>query len=62
MEEVIYIEDKTNELEDLTLKFIETLQKEGTQIDKRWLAIAKTDIEKAFMSLRRAGFNGERIK
>lgn len=62
MEEVIHIQDKTKELEDLVLKFIETLQIEEGQVDKRWLAIAKTDIEKAFMSLRRAGFNGERIK
>lgn len=34
-------------------KVIEVLEKEQT-IDKRWLAIAKTDLQKGFMSLIRS--------
>jgi len=38
-----------------TGSFIEELEKiESVGIDKRWLAIAKTDLQKGFMSLVRA--------
>ena len=33
--------------------FINELEKNG-YVDKRWLAIAKTDLQKAFMSLHRS--------
>lgn len=34
-------------------EFIETLEK-SNDVDKRWLAIAKTDLQKGFMSLVRS--------
>jgi hypothetical protein len=35
------------------------LAKEVNSCDPRWLAIAKTDFEKAFMALRRAAYNNQ---
>jgi hypothetical protein len=51
-EEIKAIE-KTEELADQVGGFILELEKNG-YVDKRWLAIAKTDLQKAFMSLRRS--------
>lgn len=45
--------EKTEELADQVGDFILELEKNG-YVDKRWLAIAKTDLQKAFMSLRRS--------
>ena len=45
--------EKTEELADQVGGFILELEKNG-YVDKRWLAIAKTDLQKAFMSLRRS--------
>lgn len=35
---------------------------EHANVDKRWLAIARTDIEKGFMALNRAIFKPQRVK
>ena len=43
--------NKSKELADQVGDFILELEKNG-YVDKRWLAIAKTDLQKAFMSLR----------
>lgn len=48
-------------LEETVLRIIDAAQKDGIG-DPRWLAIARTDIEKAFMSLNRAIFRPGRIK
>ena len=45
--------EKTEELASQAGDFIYELEKNG-YVDKRWLAIAKTDLQKAFMSLRRS--------
>lgn len=52
-QEEIKATEKTEELADQIGGFILELEKNG-YVDKRWLAIAKTDLQKAFMSLRRS--------
>ena len=52
-QEEIKATEKTEELADQAGGFILELEKNG-YVDKRWLAIAKTDLQKAFMSLRRS--------
>ncbi len=52
-QEEIKATEKTEELADQVGGFILELEKNG-YVDKRWLAIAKTDLQKAFMSLRRS--------
>jgi len=44
---------KIREIEGVIIRDIVRLQSEAS-VDKRWLAIARTDIEKGFMSLRKA--------
>lgn len=45
--------NKSKALASQTGDFIDELEKNG-YVDKRWLAIAKTDLQKAFMSLTRS--------
>ena len=45
--------NKSKELASQVGDFIDELEKNG-YIDKRWLAIAKTDLQNAFMSLTRS--------
>lgn len=45
--------NKSKELANQVGDFIDELEKNG-YVDKRWLAIAKTDLQKAFMSLTRS--------
>ena len=45
--------NKSKELANQVGDFIDELEKNG-YADKRWLAIAKTDLQKAFMSLTRS--------
>ena len=45
--------NKSKELASQVGDFIGELEKNG-YVDKRWLAIAKTDLQKAFMSLTRS--------
>ena len=45
--------NKSKELASQVGDFIDELEKNG-YVDKRWLAIAKTDLQKAFMSLTRS--------
>ena len=52
-QEEIKATEKTEELADQVGGFILELEKNG-YVDKRWLAIAKTDLQKAFMSLTRS--------
>lgn len=46
--------------EERVLREIDRLQKSG-EGDPRWLAIARTDIEKGFMALNRAIFQPHRV-
>lgn len=48
-------------LEERLLRIIDYLQQSGMG-DPRWLAIAKTDLEKGFMALNRAVFQPSRIE
>ena len=45
--------NKSKELASQAGDFIDELEKNG-YVDKHWLAIAKTDLQKAFMSLTRS--------
>ena len=45
--------NKSKELASQVGDFIDELEKNG-YVDKSWLAIAKTDLQKAFMSLTRS--------
>lgn len=47
-------------IEERVLRVIDTLQATG-EGDPRWLAIARTDLEKGFMALNRAVFQPARI-
>jgi hypothetical protein len=47
-------------MEERLLRIIDYLQQSGMG-DPRWLAIAKTDLEKGFMALNRAVFQPARI-
>lgn len=48
-------------VEERVLRIIDWLQKTG-EGDPRWLAIARTDLERGFMALNRAVFKPTRIK
>lgn len=52
-QEEISAMNKSKELASQVGDFIDELEKNG-YVDKRWLAIAKTDLQKAFMSLTRS--------
>lgn len=56
----IELVNRNKVIEEQVLRIIDTAQKDGLG-DPRWLAIARTDIEKAFMSLNRAIFRPGRI-
>lgn len=47
-------------LEELVLRTMDAY-KENPDIDQRWLAIARTDLEKAFMALNRSIFKPQRM-
>lgn len=54
--------NKHKEMEERILLIMDTYATMGTDVDQRWLAIARTDLEKSFMSLNRAIFKPERVK
>lgn len=58
--------NKNKQIEEKILRLIDDLENEqlsgeSFQADRRWLAIAKTDLEKGFMALNRAIFKPTRI-
>lgn len=58
--------NRNKETEEKILRLIDDLQNgqlkgESFQADGRWLAIARTDLEKGFMALNRAIFKPERV-
>lgn len=58
--EKIDLVNANKETEERLLRSIEAATKSGL-MDPRWAAIAKTDLEKAFMALNRAIFQPSRI-
>ncbi len=48
-------------LEELVLRTMDAY-KENPDIDQRWLAIARTDLEKSFMALNRSIFKPARMR
>lgn len=58
--EKIDIVNVNKQTEERLLRSIETLTKAGV-MDARWGAIAKTELEKAFMALNRAIFQPSRV-
>lgn len=48
-------------IEETVLRFLDELGYDSS-IDKRWLAIARTDIEKGFMAVNRAVFQPARVE
>ncbi len=50
-------------LEETILRHMEGFPKElGEDYDKRWLAVARTNLELAFMAMNRAVFQPERVR
>jgi hypothetical protein len=49
------------EAEERVLRVIDLLMDGKMEVDKRWLAIARTDLQKGFMALNRAIFQPRRI-
>jgi hypothetical protein len=52
--------NENKQLEETVLKRLDAL-KEHTDVDQRWLAIGRTHIEQAFMSINRAVFKPQRL-
>jgi hypothetical protein len=48
--------------EESLLRMIDEMRDKGHQYDQRWLAIARTQFEQAYMALNRAIFKPERAK
>ena len=59
-DERVALVNANKETEERILRLIERLQKDPVY-DPRWLSIARTDLEKAFMALNRAIFQPGRI-
>lgn len=53
--------NRNKKIEELVLKVIDELEV-VSDIDRRWLAIAKTDLEKGFMAMNRSIFKPSRAK
>jgi hypothetical protein len=49
------------QLEEVIMRIMDTMKTKAT-IDQRWLAIARTEMEQAFMAMNRAVFKPGRIK
>jgi hypothetical protein len=60
-QEAIDMVNANKQTEERLLRLVERMQQQQ-EGDQRWLAIAKTDIQRAFMSLNRAIFRPERVR
>lgn len=47
--------------EERILRVLDSLKPLGDEVDQRWLAIGRTDLEKAFMAINRSIFKPTRI-
>ena len=61
--EAIEAVNRFKELEERTLRAIEALSVAGSAVDHdpRWLAIGRTDLQRAFMAINRAVFQPGRV-
>lgn len=48
--------------EELTLRQLDQMSEDRAQYDQRWVAIARTHFEQAYMAMNRAVFKPERVK
>lgn len=48
--------------EEQLLRLLDSMKMDGDKFDQRWLAIARTHFEQAFMALNRSVFKPERVK
>lgn len=61
-EENVALVNGFKQSEEYILRTLDELAKEGDTIDKRWLAIGRTQLEQAFMAINRAVFQPTRVK
>ena len=59
-EDAVQLVNFNKEIEETILRMMDGM-KNGSNVDQRWLAIARTDIEKGFMALNRAVFRPDRV-
>lgn len=59
-DEVIELVNENKKLEEMVLRMLDAYA--DADVDKRWLAIARTHIEEGFMALNRAVFKPQRVK
>lgn len=56
----IKIVNTFKEIEEAVLRLLDDMEK-GTEIDQRWLAIGRTNLEQAFMAINRSVFKPQRV-
>lgn len=61
-EENVALVNSFKQAEERILRTLDECAKEGETIDKRWLAIGRTQLEQAFMAINRAVFQPGRVK
>jgi hypothetical protein len=54
--------NKNKQLEERILRQLDELRNDSVKYDQRWLAVARTHFEQAFMALNRSIFQPQRIK
>lgn len=59
-EKIVQVNANKN-IEEEVLRILDKM-KEDPEVDQRWLAIGRTEIEKGFMSVNRAVFKPERVR
>lgn len=60
-DEKIALVNRNKEIEERALRILDELANLPS-VDKRWLAIGRTDLEKAFMSINRSIFQPVRVR
>lgn len=60
-EEAVALVNGFKKIEEQILRLLDGM-KEGTDIDQRWLAIGRTNIEQGFMAVNRSVFRPGRIE
>lgn len=59
-EDKVQMVNAMKEMEERIVRVLDKM-KDGTEIDQRWLAIGRTNLEQAFMAINRAIFRPQRI-
>lgn len=60
-EETIALVNNNKQQEELALRTLDELAKMA-DVDKRWLAIGRTNLEQAYMAINRSIFKPDRVK